>query len=140
MGLCEKPEGEPSCTDEYARCISTGSGFVDVCAPQCNPLSEECGTDRSCLWDEHAGRFSCALAAYDTRDKGEECTGCEHCCDAGLYCAAAKDVPSCSGEHCCNAWCDTETGVGCEAGQSCVGFWPNGASPPGHANLGQCKI
>lgn len=138
-GLCQDSADDPNCGSDWNWC-ETVKG-VDMCIYTCNPLDPECPHLNGCLWDEMRETLYCKPLTTIPSPLGDDCTGCENCCDQGLHCDPAAQVPGCAGESCCNAWCSTDGETACALdGQTCVKFWPEGGEPPGQELVGYCSV
>jgi hypothetical protein len=143
--LCTGSEGAPLCDDITTTCIIANDGFLPLCLPACDPLSQNCLDGEACYPSENG--FVCAPDASGP-DLGAYGDACEftNACDASLLCAGAGAVPGCESARCCTSYCDIsepEPGADCEGvagGQECVSAFPEGMVLPGYEDVGFCAI
>lgn len=137
--LCQGSPDDPDCGSKWNWCVS--SNGVDLCVSTCNPLEQTCAEQMGCIWDDWRDTFNCLHLVVTTVGVGEDCTGCGICCEEGLHCDPAEQVPGCEGESCCNGWCTIDGELPCALeGQVCEKYWPQGDEPPGQELLGSCTI
>ena len=143
--LCTGNEGAPLCDDITTTCIIANDGFLPLCLPACDPLSQNCLDGEACYPSENG--FVCAPDASGP-DLGGYGDACEftNACDASLLCVGAGAVPGCDSARCCTSYCDlsdAEPSAGCEGvagGQECVSAFPEGMVLPGYEDVGFCAI
>jgi hypothetical protein len=123
----------PGCNDYH--CLTSGSGWINLCVTTCDPLAQDCGEGLGCFW---ASGFQCVFTTEDL-PIGAEC-GFINDCAAGLSCVSAEQVPGCAGDSCCTAFCDVGAVVDpCPQllpGTSCVLF--QDLADPECTDVGMC--
>ncbi len=143
--LCTGSEGAPLCDDITTTCVIANDGFLPLCLPSCDPLSQDCQDGSGCYPSENG--FVCVPDASGP-DLGGYGDACEftNACDPSLLCAGAGAVPGCDSARCCTSFCDlsdAEPSANCEGvsgGQECISAFPEGMVPPGSEDVGFCAI
>lgn len=143
--LCTGSQDAPLCDDITTTCIIANDGFLPLCLPACDPLSQNCQDGEACYPSENG--FVCAPDASGP-DLGAYGDACEftNACDASLLCAGAGSVPGCDSARCCTSYCDIsepEPSANCDGvadGQECISAFPEGMVLPGYEDVGFCAI
>lgn len=127
IALCTGSAEAAACADACDYCVIANQGVLNLCLPQCDPLADDCSSDRQCLPSGDDGGFFCI-------PHGERVNGlfgyCEffNACDSGLFCGDPSDAVECDPQiaGCCLPFCDPN-GPACPgAGQECLP-WPSPA-------------
>jgi hypothetical protein len=139
--MCTGDESEWFCSDACATCTISGSGVLNLCLSQCDPLAPDCDEGDAC-YPFHDDAFVC------TSDVGGESGGigepCEfiNVCDPGLVCLGKDNLPACDGASgCCSPVCDTSVVDTCDAimpGTACTPWFGDDASRCANTNVGVC--
>ena len=135
--MCSGNEANPICETENTTCTISNEGSLILCQPICNPLAAECGEGQGCYPLDDA--MVCAPDA--SGEMGQAGDPCEflNVCDDGLFCASADLVPGCFGAiGCCTSFCVNGDDSACLDGQSCMPFFPEGASAECLEDVGAC--
>ena len=135
----------PSRSDVSSTCIVANDGFLPLCLPSCDPISQNCADGEACYPSENG--FVCAPDASGP-DLGGYGDACEftNACDPSLLCIGAQSVPGCESASCCTHFCDlsdAEPSANCGGvaqGQECVSAFPEGQELPGYEDVGFCTI
>ncbi|MBV1861581.1 MAG: ribulose phosphate epimerase [Nannocystaceae bacterium] len=143
--LCTGTQAAPLCDDISTTCIIANQGFLPLCLPACDPLSQNCQDGEACYPSENG--FVCAPDASGP-ELGAYGDPCEftNACDPSLLCAGAGAVPGCDSARCCTSYCDlteAEPSADCEGvagGQECVPAFAEGEVLPGYEDVGFCAI
>ena len=143
VAFCEGSPDSPTCSNPDNLCSIYNDGVLPLCLPKCDPLLQDCPTDRDvCVNSADGIEFVCVLDA--SGEAGVYGDPCEfvNVCDAGLFCAAPANVPGCASTGCCSPFCDmTDMGATCPDGmQECVAWYAEGEAPPGREDVGFCGI
>ncbi len=133
-GTADMPQCPPGST-----CFLDAGGVFANCAPDCDPVAQECGEGLGCFW---AGiLFDCYVSVV-TLPTGQPC-GYINDCAPGHLCADAASLPSCAGSACCTQYCNLPDGdAGCVAqpGTACLSFFDEGMAPPAYEHVGVCVV
>lgn len=136
-----------TCERQTDVCSIFNEGVLPLCLPSCDPLLQDCPTDRDvCVGSATSDAFLCVLDA--SGEGGAYQDPCEfvNACDPGLYCAAPEAVPGCTARGCCSEFCDhtdpaaSEACSGADGGQECVPAFADGTAPPRWETVGVCAI
>lgn len=139
--LCTGDENAPMCPDTTTDCVRL-DGVVNVCAPACDPLVQDCPAGNVCVANV-TRKFVCAadLSGPDgfISDTCRSWTGCK----PGLACVDGEKVVACHGPDCCAPYCsvaaqDCPTPL-IEVGATCVPY-PSGVPQPGYEDVGVCMF
>ncbi len=143
--LCQGSQNNPLCDNIDDTCIVANDGFLPLCLPNCDPLSQDCQDGEACYPSENG--FVCAPDASGP-DLGGYGDACEYtnACDPSLLCVGAAAVPGCDSARCCTHFCDLAEAEpsalcgGVSQGQECISFFPEGQVLPGYEDTGFCTI
>ncbi|MEZ4382015.1 MAG: ribulose phosphate epimerase [Nannocystaceae bacterium] len=138
VAFCEGSEASPNCAPGSA-CAILNDGVLILCLPSCDPLTQDCPGDDTCL--PSGDGFVCILDA--SGDDGAYGDPCEYsnACDPGLLCLSSAYVDSCPAAGCCSPWCDLSEGNSCPGPtQECLAWFEEGQAPPNYENVGVCAI
>jgi len=139
IALCSGSPGNPLCPAK-STCSSDGSGVLNLCIPNCDPLLQDCPDGDLCI--PISDGFICVLGSRD----GPVNAPCEfaNSCDEGLVClntattSAACD-PKATG--CCTPFCKLPNTPCPNPDQLCLPWYdPMQPIPPGYEDLGFCGI
>lgn len=130
--ICEGPD--LSCPEGFTVCFDAPS--IEVCIPMCDPLKNECGADRECLY--FSSYFSCSPAGVD-KGLWETCDN-PNDCSPGEVCTSTQLAIECMSSKCCDPLCALGTDQCPGEQQKCVPFFMNGEGYPQYNNLGICSI
>ena len=137
--FCLGAPDDPICPPGSS-CLISGSGAVNFCIPNCDPLAQDCGPGLACYWID--SDFACIFTTEDT-PLGQPC-GFVNDCAEGLSCIAAELVPDCAESACCSTWCDLGgPPEQCDglAGTECVPYFSDPESTPGgYDHVGICIL
>lgn len=136
--FCTGSSDRPSCTDALTSCRSGNNDSIALCLPTCDPLLQDCDAGLGCYWSERGNDFHCIRASGPGIPTSEPC-GFNNDCAPGRFCADADAIDGCIGSACCVDYCELglEPSI-CGMGTTCIPFFPEGAAPVGHADLGLC--
>jgi len=142
IALCTGTSEAPVCADDEMCSISAG-GFLILCIPECDPLTQDCPDGKVCI--PNGVRFVCVLDA--SGEEGQANDGCEFAngCDKGLACVDTAEASSACDPQiagCCQPLC-AFPGGGCpNPDQACVQWYDPMELPPDSPKLkyGICKI
>ncbi len=148
VAMCTGSQADPKC-EAGTSCLIANGGVLILCLPACDPLLQDCKAGDTCLPNTAGDGFACILDA--SGDMAPAGTPCEfaNACNVGLICAGADAVPGCQGaQGCCAPYCDLTDGEATTMcnnafetpGAECVAFFPEGAAPPGHEDVGVCVL
>lgn len=142
--FCVGSPAEPQCQDPQDICsISANNGVLILCRPKCNPILQDCGAEKACLFAAGSDQFACiADASGEAGQAGDPCEFINSC-DPGLFCANAEAIPNCqSSSGCCTAFCDlsgaTDTCSDHLPNTQCVPWYATDEAPAGLENVGGC--
>ena len=143
--LCAGSVDAPECA-EGTTCTFDEDGLLPLCFPICHPLElESCAAGESCVPSAAGDAFVCR--PRNPLDDAPYPAPCDTqtACDPGLLCIPGPEVPEpgCDADQgCCSPFCDIESTDACPgAGQVCVNYWPDTATPPpGYENIGVCRL
>lgn len=123
-------------------CVVANDGVLPICLPGCDPLVQDCDGDDLCIPDFSMSGYVCVLdASGGMAPYGTPCD-CANCCNAGLTCEDAEQVPEaeCEGASgCCTPLCSISSGDPCPGqGQTCEPYFE--PQPPGFEDVGSCLV
>ena len=137
--FCMGSPDDPQCP-EGSSCLISGSGSINYCILNCDPLIQDCGPGLACYWTN--SQFNCVFTTQDI-PLGDPC-GFINDCAGGSACITAEVFPDCAGSACCSNWCDLDGPADqCDGlpGTECVPFFPDpDDAPPGSENVGICIL
>jgi len=133
MGICPQP----------LTCAVFNSATLPLCLPQCDPLQQDCPVDEVCIENRAGVGFLCTLE--ESGDEGQAFDPCmfANTCDPGLACQDPTSASECDPDAtgCCTPFCDLTLPPNCPgAMQTCQPYFGKDPAPPGHENVGVCKL
>lgn len=148
--MCTGSEEMPICGQKDEQCFIYYSG-VPLCFRECDPLVQDCQSDKGCYPDaiaEGGTGFLCMPTVGDN-GLGDYCWLLS-ACNPGMICATPDLLPDCYGDAddagCCTDLCDiTEEPDSCKdihPDLECVAWYHQGAPPPSAdlQNVGACVL
>ncbi len=152
-GVCQQMCGgepeDPKCDDAEEECFIYYSG-VPLCFSTCDPLIQNCPSDKGCYPDaiaEGGTGFLCMPTVGDN-GLGDYCWLLS-ACNPGMICATPNVLPNCHGDAddagCCTDLCDITEPDACSEihpDLECVSWYYGDLQPPSQElqNVGACVI
>lgn len=140
--LCAGTSEMPSCP-ACSSCSISGDSALNLCLPDCSPLTQECGRGDLCIpLPLDPGHFVCVLDA--SGDMGAMFDPCDYAnaCDAGLWCAPPAQASECDplAAGCCLPFCDVMAPACPGVGQVCVPWFEMEPECAQYKNVGSCRL
>lgn len=148
--MCAGTEDAPECPNLDDECFIYYSG-VPLCFAKCDPLVQDCPSDKGCYPDaiaEGGTGFLC-MPTIGNNGLGDYCWLLA-ACDPGMLCATPDLLPNCFGNAtdsgCCTDICDItdvpDTCTDIHPELECVPWFHQGAEPPSAElmNVGACVL
>jgi hypothetical protein len=132
--ICMGSEDNPMCPTGWS-CLISSRGSLGLCAPNCDPLVQDCGAGLGCYWA--SSDFHCSSAG--DIPVGEPCELFDDCAD-GNPCILAEQLPDCAGSSCCSTFCDVSAPTCSLPGTTCVAIFEPGRAPPLYDDVGICML